>query len=169
MIYIDKAKIEIVLLAMAAAIEIEGWRSEQDFDKPTLPYFTYKIIFDRPDQKDQEIRVKEDTVDETIYPETIHRYGNATVSLNFFGNDYDGLRSKADAAREFLEETPLWEENNLADQYYTDVQDRSIFLETKWEHRFGFDVKVEYLNSKSIETDSIDIEATLPTMQGQYT
>jgi len=162
---IDKAKIEIVLLAMQAAIAIEGYRSEQDFDKPVLPFFTYKIIFDRDDQKDQEIRVKEDTIDETVYPETLYRFGDATVSINFFGNDYDELRAKVSAGKKFLEETPLWAQNKLAAQEYSDVQDRSNFLETKWEYRLGFDVKIQFLNSETIETPTVDIDATWPTIQ----
>ena len=162
---IDKSKIEIVLLAMSVAAGIEGWRSEQGFDKPALPFFTYKIIFDKPDQKDQEMRVEEPIVDQAIYPETIHRFGDATVSLGFFGNDYDALRAKANACREFLEETPLWAENNLSDQEYSDIQDRSTFLETDWEYRLGFDVKIQYLNSKAKSTPAIDIDATLPTIQ----
>jgi hypothetical protein len=160
---IDVVKLETVLVAMETAIGISGYESEHVFDKPVLPYFTYKITLDDEDEKYQEIRVEEEITDPTVYPETVSRFGEAVISLNFFGNDGKDLRAKMKVAKEFLEETPLWDD--MTPYEFTGIQDRSTFLETDWEKRLGFDVKISNVNSKSVTTPAIDIPATIPTIE----
>jgi hypothetical protein len=160
---IDKSKIVAVLVAMNASLGIEGRRAESGFDKLPLPYYTYKITLDDEDEKDQEIRVEEEITDPTVYPETIYRFGEAVISFNFYGNDDTALRALMKSAKEFLEETQLWDD--MTPYEFTGVQDRSTYLETEWESRLGFDVKISNMNSKSVTTPAVDIDATLPTIQ----
>ncbi len=145
---------------------IQVRRAEHSFTRPQLPFATYKLIQERPDSLAQKEVVILEQTDATIFKSEQRRRGFATVGLNFYGNNLPTLRELAEAAKDYLDQYDFLG-NDMGAPDFSEIEDRTIFLETDWESRIGFNFTFEYVNLATLEIDAIDIDATFAEITGE--
>lgn len=169
---IPVATIKNAVKLIAAYVGITFVRSEQDGDRPALPFMEYKITGQPQDPSETEsVTISDKEGDETKVIATSQRHDRAIVSLSFFGNDYTNIWSYSELARDYLEseagKEALFALGVFPRLLGPETTDRTSFLETSYEHRVGFDVAFEGIKENIQEIDAIDIPASVATIELQ--
>ena len=140
-------------------------RSEQAGDKPQLPYCSYKIT--SKDNLNYNNRKQTHNADPTKYSESLVRKEKIIISFIILGLNIFELYKIADLCYDFLniESSEFQRANQIKIELLNQVQDRSIFLETDYENRVGFDFEIRG-NGELIRTiDAVDLNSTTNQVQ----
>jgi hypothetical protein len=141
-------------------------RAEQDGDRPALPFMEYKINSQGDDAAHLDTVTNSDhPTDPTRIIVTSERDDRATISLTFFGKDYSDIWAYAELAKDYLEsergKEDIYELGIFPRITSPEVNDRTSYLETSYEHRVGFDIAFEGIKVMTEETPAVDLEATV--------
>jgi len=166
-------KIRAFIKALSAHIGIGFIRSEQSGERPAYPFMSYKILSSDAGTAQEMI---ETTVDESFEDDTIVkrsvRESKIVISLNFFSDEkgYGDLFNIADEAYSWIDSLAGLEaadEIGIGVSVVGYIQDRTVFFETEYEYKFGFDFEVRDKAVKTEIVDTIDIEATIEDIKKQ--
>jgi len=160
-------KIKTVIKALAGHLNIKFVRSEQSGDRPAYPLMSYKILSNSPEPAQciiDEFKPVED--DDTKMLKTSTRESDMVISLSFIGGekDYANLWSFAEEAHDWIDSldgVETADEIGIGISVESPVQDRTVYLETEYEHKLGFDFRVRDKKSKEETVDAVDLAATI--------
>jgi len=159
-------KIKAFIKALSVHLNIRFVRSEQTLDRPDYPFMSYKILSSEPEPAQCIIDEYEPvTGNDTVLQKTSTRESDLIVSLSFIGGekDYPALWAFAEEAHDWIDSLPGIEAADgigIGVSVQSPVQDRTVYLETEYEHKFGFDFKVRDRKSKIEAVDAVDLAAT---------
>ena len=163
-------KIKAFIKALSVHLNIGFVRSEQTLDRPKYPFMSYKILSSEPEPAQCIIDEYEPvTGDDTVLQKTSTRESDLVVSLSFIGGekDYSALWAFAEEAHSFIDSIPGLEAADVIGigvSVQSPVQDRTVYLETEYEHKFGFDFRIRDRKSKTEAVDAVDLAATIAGM-----
>lgn len=154
--------IKYIIQSLADELEIDIIRAEQPGDAPSYPYGVYKLTSIENESAHQNIRTASGT---TVY---IHEFSDEVVSLTFLD------RNRIDRIRGYSENALQWFKSlsgraaciasgvtvQLIDNQ---VQDRSTLIDSLYENRMGFDVRLQYINIYSEAVGKISTVEVTPT------
>lgn len=166
---IDVGTVKQAMKLIAAYLGIFVVRAEQDGPRPALPFMEYKIMSQGGDPAWQERRdTAEDPSDPTKVIVTSKNDQRANISINFFGKDFTQIWSYAEVARDYCEsetgKEALYAIGVFPRLISPEVNDRTSFLETEFEHRVGFDLALDGKKITTETMDAVDIAATIGDM-----
>lgn len=137
-------KIASFLGKLSAAVGVPYVREDQQGDKPDYPFMSYKIIHVQPEPDQCNIVTYDD--DGERMKRSTKRKNERTVSLTFTGGEkgYGELSELADKAWDWVDSLDGLEEAyelEIGVAAASGVGDRTVFVETEWEYRLGFDIR----------------------------
>lgn len=160
-------QIKTFIKALANHLNIEFVRSEQSGERPSYPFMSYKTLSGNPEPA-QCIAEKyaADKTDDTRIVKTSQRDSNLVISLGFIGSekDYNSLWAFAEEAHDWIDSIPGLDKANeigISVSAAGPIQDRTVALETEYEHRVGLDIKITAGESKTEVVDAVDLSATI--------
>lgn len=160
-------KIREFFKALSEQLGINFVRTEQSGDRPGHIFMSYKILSGNPEPA-QCVIVKQKPLesDDTKLLKTSTRETDLIVSLSFIGaeKDYSALWNYAESAFEWIDSESGMEAADIISIGVSaagPVQDRTVFLETEYEHKIGFDIRIKDKTSKTETVDAVDLSATI--------
>lgn len=159
--------IKTILKGISDEIGIAFIRADQQGDHTTYPFFSYKILSSAEESTYQNIReVVENIEDDTNADVKTYHKSEATISITFLDkNRIDRIYNAAGAAFDYLKSIDckqLAKENEITLQLISPVvEDRTIYQESFFENKIGFDIRMDYtgLYTQTIEgIEEITIE-----------
>lgn len=168
----ELSKIQDTVEAIAAAIAVSFIRAEGNGPRPKLPFLRYKEISETRDS-DRSVCEEYRAVEGEEKVEKISSSDSVSiVSLNFFNNDYAGVREQATHAWRFIDSDEGQEIflnlGVVVSKVSPQIADRTEFFNNAFEYRRGFDIRIAAVD-QSIETiDSLDLSASIEDMQFHY-
>jgi hypothetical protein len=169
---IAPAVIKEIMKLIATACGIQFMRAEQNADRPALPFISYKVLTQEGEPIHTEsVLMAPKEGDDTTIVRSSKRDDVAVVSISFLGNGYGDLWQFADRALDYVE-SPEGKEAAAAVGIYPkilspQVEDRTVFLETGWEYRVGFDLALVGLKMITSEIAAIDMESSVTDLQSK--
>lgn len=163
-------KIRAFIKVLSAHLNIEFVRSEQSIDRPGYPFLSYKVLSIQPEPAQCMIDNFEPIAgDEATIQKTSTRESDLVVSLSFTGGeeDYGALWAFAEEACDWIDSIlglDAADGLGIGISIKSPIQDRTAYLETEYEHKFGFDLVVRDRQSKTEAVDAVDIAATIAGM-----
>lgn len=160
-------KIKQFIKALAEYLPVQFIRAEQSGDRPEYTFMSYKVLSGEPEPGQCIIETqKNDPVDETKVIKTTTRESDAIVSINFFGSekDYGALWELAYKAYNWIDSNAGKDKaDEIGIGIFTagPIQDRTVFFETLYEHKLGFDVTVKHKTSSDETVDAVDLAASI--------
>jgi hypothetical protein len=155
------AQLRNYLSEMADGLEIPLLRSEQTADRPETVYVSYKLLGGGLDTENLDVQAT--SLDaENLDVRTDHN-GGALVSLTVIGMDYDLVWDKAWEAMHWIVSdwsAEIQDSIGLVVSTDGDVRDRTVYLETEFEYRAGFDMQVRFRESRSGIIPAVDVGST---------
>jgi hypothetical protein len=152
--------------AMSVHMGIPLLRAEQDADRPATAFLSYKLL---GDEQDHEPAAVTDLTgaNATEIDRTTCNNGGFTVSISVMGPDWDAVWQKALAGRTWLRgraARELAEDQGLVVMGAGGAQDRTVYLETAYEYRAGFDARFAYVDGTAEIIPALDLAGTLNAM-----
>jgi hypothetical protein len=160
-------KIRKFIKALSEILNIKFIRSEQSGQRPAYPFMSYKIL-------SSDGGIAQETIETN---ELIAGNGNQVlkkqvresvlvVSLNFVSDEkgYENLISLAEEAYVWIDSLAGFEtaeETGIGVSVVNYIQDRTVFFETEYEYRFGFDFEVRDKAVKTEIVDAVDLAETI--------
>lgn len=144
-------------------------RAEQMVKMPTYPYATYKELSTNVEPWVSNIKTRSYNPTSKIVTVSEYEASETTISVNVFSKSHDEAKTKTEILWNALKSDAV---NSKAKELnmsiilgLTNIQDRTIFLESNYEYRFGFDFilrssKANTATYNSIEKVAGTIEAT---------
>lgn len=144
-------------------------RAEQMVKMPTYPYATYKELSTNVEPWVSNIKTRSYNPTSKIVTVSEYEASETTISVNVFSKSHDEAKTKTESLWNALKNDAV---NLKAKELsmsiilgLTNIQDRTIFLESNYEYRFGFDFilrssKANTATYNSIEKVAGTIEAT---------
>ena len=159
--------LKTIISAFAAGIDTAVIRSEQKGDKLTYPYTTYKvsdILKEKAHLAVIETKPKEGDSTKCII--SYKGQCDLPVSLTFVHSDARKLWQIVWKACDWWDDfaADVCEPLGITVSRISDPQDRTVQLETDWEYKFGFDVKLSSIIEREREVDTVDVESILKTL-----
>lgn len=144
-------------------------RADQSIKMPSYPYATYKELSTNVEPWVSNIKTRSYNPTDKIVTITENETSETTISVNVFSDKHAEAKQKIEILRFALKTNAVNKKakdlNMSIILNITNVQDRTIFLESNYEYRFGFDFilrattpQVETFNS--IETVNGTITTT---------
>ncbi len=162
-------KIRSLIKILSVHLNIGFVRSEQSLDRPGYPFMSYKILSSEPEPAQCIIDVfTPDEKDDTKLQKISARESDLIVSLSFIGGekDYSALWAFAEEAHDWIDSIPGIEAADkigVGISVQSPVQDRTVYLETEYEHKFGFDFRVK---DKAVKTETMEVVDLVTTIAG---
>ena len=150
-----------VIRAFAVYMDMLVIRSEQNGDAPKYPYGTYKVTdINREKPHLVVIEIKPKTGDDTKCIVTYRGQCDLPISLSFLHSDGKALWSLVYKACDWWDDfaSEICAPLGITVTRLSDPQDRTVQLDTDWEYRFGFDVKLSAYVTREREVDAVDIQ-----------
>ena len=143
-------------------------RSEQMVKMPTYPYATYKELSTNVEPWVSNIKTRSYNPTSKIVTVSEYESSETTISVNVFSKDHDEVKTKTDILWNALKSDALnlkaKELNMSIILGLTNIQDRTIFLESNYEYRFGFDFIIRATTPQVETFNSIEeINGTITT------
>ena len=166
-------KIKAFIKALSEHLDIKFIRSEQSGERPAYPFMSYKILSSDPGIAQEMIETAEPHGDDdTKVVKNSSRESKIVISLNFFSDekgygDLFNIAEKAYAWIDSLAGLEAADEIGIGVSVVNYIQDRTVFFETEYEYKFGFDFEVRDKAVKTEIVDAIDIEATIEDIKKQ--
>lgn len=162
MAMIDKVKAYIKELATYCNVQFV--RSDQSGVRPGELFLSYKILSNQPEPEYCAI-VNYSKIDDTKFKKQQTKEQEIVVSLTFIGNEnnFGAVWDTANKAYDFIDSVYGFEKATaLGIGVYSKgpIQDRTVFLETAYEYRLGFDITIKNEAVYEEIIDSIDIDMT---------
>ena len=154
--------IKPIIEACAAYVNIPIIRSEQNGDAPKYPYAVYKVTeINRDKPQCGIIETKPKDGDDSKCVITFRGTCETPISLSFLHNDAHELWALIFKACDWWDDysDELCEDLGITAKRLSDPQDRTVSLETAYEYRFGFDVKLSAYVTREREVDAIDMQS----------
>jgi hypothetical protein len=118
-------------------------RADQSVKMPSYPYATYKELSTNVEPWVSNIKTRSYNPTDKIVTITENETSETTISVNVFSDKHAEAKQKIEILRFALKTNAV---NKKASDLnmsiilnITNVQDRTIFLESNYEYRFGFD------------------------------
>ncbi|HPA70773.1 MAG TPA: hypothetical protein PKY31_00800 [Spirochaetota bacterium] len=168
---ISPEKIKQVTKTLATALNVPFVRAEDDGDRPRCMFLSYKTL----NQENEQILGQIDTYSPIVGNDTKVRHkkerkSSLTVSYTLIGpaEEYYSIWESANAAIRWFESEQCDDAcaaQDVSAGVKGPVQDRTAFLETKYETRLGFDVG--FIGNEVVEEDldAVDITKTLQSIE----
>ena len=141
MITDDNLKLFIAQWYTTSGVKIV--RADQLFGKPVYPYATYKEIATNVEPWVSNIKTRSYNPNDKIVTITENETSETTISVNVFSDKHAEAKQKIEILRFALKTNAVNKKasdlNMTILMGITNVQDRTIFLESNYEYRFGFD------------------------------
>ncbi len=160
-------KIQAYLKVLSAHLNINFVRNEQSGERPGYPFMSYKILSSEGEPAQCVIAEYEPVAgDDSKILKTSTRESDLVISLSFIGGekDYSNLWAFAEEAHDWMDSlsgSEAADETGLGISVKSPVQDRTVFFETAYEHRIGFDFNVKDKSVKTETMDTVDLSATI--------
>ena len=151
-----RGKIREFFNVLSEYLGIEFVRGDQSGERPDYPFLSYKILSINGGSAQEVIKTQE-SIDDKVKNTSV-RESKLVISLNFFAeeSDYENLSEIAEKAYAWIDSLDGLEaadEIGIGVSVVNYIQDRTIFLETEYEYRLGFDIEIR---DKAITTDVVD-------------
>lgn len=164
-------KIKSYVKALAEYLPVGVARYEQSAKRPPYIFLSYKTLSMEPEPAQGIIETQTlDPADETKVIKTEVRESDDIVSLNLIGSedDYHTLWRLAEKAYAWIDSSAgadKADELGIGVSVTGPIQDRTIVLETLYEHKLGFDIKIKQKTSSSETVDALDLQATIEEIE----
>lgn len=167
---ISPERIKQITKVLAAALgDVPFVRAEDDGDRPKCMFLSYKVLSQENEPHQGEI-VWYLNIDDERVRRRKDRKSSLTVSYTLLGpaDEYYSIWGTANAAVKWFESEEC--DSVCADQDVSavirgPVQDRTAFLETKYETRLGFDVGFTGHEVTDDVLPAVDIAATIESIE----
>ncbi|MCL2154184.1 MAG: hypothetical protein FWH53_00825 [Leptospirales bacterium] len=160
-------KIRAFIKALSEHLNIKFVRSEQSGERLTYPFMSYKILSSDPKSAQEMIEIDEICAeDDTKVIQKSTRESTIVISLNFFSDEkgYGDLFNVAEDAYTWIDSLAgleVADEIGIGVSVVNYIQDRTVFFETEYEYKFGFDFEVRDKAVKTEIVDAVDIAETI--------
>lgn len=118
-------------------------RADQSIKMPSYPYATYKELSTNVEPWVSNIKTRSYNPTDKIVTITENETSETTISVNVFSDKHAEAKQKIEILRFALKTNAVNKKakdlNMSIILNITNVQDRTIFLESNYEYRFGFD------------------------------
>ncbi len=118
-------------------------RADQSVKMPSYPYATYKELSTNVEPWVSNIKTRSYNPTDKIVTITENETSETTISVNVFSDKHAEAKQKIEILRFALKTNAVNKKakdlNMSIILNITNVQDRTIFLESNYEYRFGFD------------------------------
>ena len=143
-------------------------RADQSIKMPSYPYATYKELSTNVEPWVSNIKTRSYNPTDKIVTITENETSETTISVNVFSDKHAEAKQKIEILRFALKTNAV---NKKASDLnmsiilnITNVQDRTIFLESNYEYRFGFDFIIRATTPQVETFNSIEeINGTITT------
>lgn len=143
-------------------------RADQSVKMPSYPYATYKELSTNVEPWVSNIKTRSYNPTDKIVTITENETSETTISVNVFSDKHAEAKQKIEILRFALKTNAV---NKKASDLnmsiilnITNVQDRTIFLESNYEYRFGFDFIIRATTPQVETFNSIEeINGTITT------
>lgn len=143
-------------------------RADQDGQAPAYPYGAFKIISTPEENFHQNIIVNVKSGQNTI--KKYYAKQRTNISLNFVGKKYDELLMKIQTVFDWFRKTDniIYCKNlgHTPRLINTTIQDRTVYLDSMYEYKLGFDVRFDYIGLIEDTIELIDHIEILPKPDG---
>lgn len=118
-------------------------RADQSIKMPSYPYATYKELSTNVEPWVSNIKTRSYNPTDKIVTITENETSETTISVNVFSDKHAEAKQKIEILRFALKTNAV--NKKASDLNFTiilgnlNIQDRTIFLESNYEYRFGFD------------------------------
>ena len=160
-------KIKAFIKALSGQLGIKFVRAEQSGQRPAYPFLSYKVLSSDGGSAQETIETQELIAgNETQVIKKQVRESALVISLNFISDEkgYESLFELAEEAYSWIDSLDALiaaDEIGIGVRIVNYIQDRTVFFETEYEYRFGFDFEVrDKAVSEKLE-DVIDVLATV--------
>ena len=143
-------------------------RAEQMVKMPVYPYATYKELSTNVEPWVSNIKTRSYNPTSKIVTVSEYESSETTISVNVFSKDHDEVKTKTEILWNALKSDALnlkaKELNMSIILGLTNIQDRTIFLESNYEYRFGFDFILRASKANTATYNSIEkVAGTIET------
>ena len=157
-----RGKIRAFFKVLSEHLGIEFVRGEQSGERPKYPFLSYKILSSDAGKEQEAVKTSE-LIDDDKLKKTSIRESALIVSISFFSDEkmYETLIELAEKAYAWVDSLTGYEaakKIGIGVSVESPVQDRTVFFETEYEYRFGFDIKIrdKAIYTEIVETIDID-------------
>ncbi len=161
------ANIKKIMEGLSTNIGISFSRADQQGYHPEYPFLSYKMIYSNEESPHQNIReIIENGLDGSSADVKLYQKSEAIISLTFIDiNRIDRIQEAATNALNYLTSITARElaiANEITIRIISpSIEDRTIYQESFFENRIGFDIRFDYsgLYTQTIEgIETITIE-----------
>ena len=143
-------------------------RADQSIKMPSYPYATYKELSTNVEPWVSNIKTRSYNPTDKIVTITENETSETTISVNVFSDKHAEAKQKIEILRFALKTNAVNKKakdlNMSIILNITNVQDRTIFLESNYEYRFGFDFIIRATTPQVETFNSIEeINGTITT------
>ncbi|MEW6525084.1 MAG: hypothetical protein AB1444_00285 [Spirochaetota bacterium] len=158
-------KIKAYIKELSTYCNIPFVRSEQSGVRPGELFLSYKILSNQP-EPEQCVIIKYLEKDDTQAIKQKIKESEIIVSLTFIGNEdnFGNVWDATNKAYDFIDSIEGFEAAcaiGIGVSVKGPIQDRTVFLETSYEYRLGFDIIIRNEMITEVIIDAVDINATL--------
>lgn len=162
---IPSATIKYIFNALASALSLNIIRADQAGDAPVYPYGTYKNLSVRPEAAHQNIK-SSSGVNRTVF-----EFTDEVFSLSFIDKGrIDRVRDYADSALRWFKSVNghdvLSASGVTAQLVGNQIQDRTTLIDSFYENKVGFDLRLLYMDSYEEAVGKIETVELTPTYDG---
>ena len=164
---IPDSKISEIIKALKEAIGISVILADQSGHKPSYPYVSYKLISSQEESAHQNIRNVSGSGQDAI----IKTYEKSKAVLSFTFMDKENVSSLYTYATlalqwfKSVEGMETCKAQEIAVQIISPtIEDRTVYLDSFFENRIGFDVRFDYTGSPEETIEAIETITITPTV-----
>jgi hypothetical protein len=161
------ALVRDIMKELSSFLDIPFVRSEQSGDRKDRIFLSYKILSENTNPEYQDIiEARPNALDDTIVDIHVIKDKESIVSINIFGKERDYQECWGVATRAlnwFQREGKAFsvDAGVLPKLLSPAIQDRTVYMETEYEVRVGFDVEFEGKEEFIYEENAVDVNATV--------
>ena len=164
---IPVSKIKEIIKELSSAIGIKVIRADNPGHKPEYPYCTYKLISSQEESAHQNIKVVTASGNNAIIK--TYEKSEAIISFNFFDKeDVSIIYTNATEALQWfksVEGREICVGQEITVQIISpSIEDRTIYLESFYENRIGFDLRFDYTGSPEETIEAVETIVITPTI-----
>jgi hypothetical protein len=160
-------RINAIVSGVGIAAGLNLSMADQGGHKPVYPYLSWKVISSQEEGAHQDVL----TFNHNNY-QGVERYEQSkqVLSLTCIGQDIQDLWLRATAARQWFKSDACHTKAKMLDLTINvlsgQIEDRTLWLETFFENRLGFDVRLDYYGSATDAIEAIESIEITPTVDG---
>ena len=161
-------RINAIVSGVGIATGLNLSMADQGGHKPAYPYLSWKVISSQEEGAHQDIL----DFDHTDY-QGVERYEQSkqVLSLTCIGQDIQDLWLRATAARQWFKSDSCRSKSKslgmTVNVLSCQIEDRTLWLETFFENRLGFDIRLNYYGSATDAIEAIEKIEITPTIDGE--